>query len=92
MPVKRRLSKANPHRITPDAVLAFYDHNMIGLHRALGLKPWMPSPLDVFQVEPPAWASGPCAAFWPVAWGLRLDLEGKGRAIDPPEFQFRAKI
>ena len=45
MPVKRRLSKERPHRITPEAVEAFEAGDYMALHRALGLAPWEASPL-----------------------------------------------
>ena len=47
------------------------------LHRALGLRPWQPSPMDADTDEPPAWRSTVdlWAADWPLVHGLRLELE-----------------
>ena len=47
------------------------------LHRALGLRPWQPSPMDADTDEPPAWrGTGDLwTADWPLAYGLRLELE-----------------
>ncbi len=77
MPLKKRNAKAKPHRVTPEAVEAFRLGDHIGLHRALGLKPWHPNPLDVDDPEPPAWV-GPTHAWaetWRIMAGLRADLE-----------------
>jgi hypothetical protein len=74
MPTKRRLPKERAHRITERAVAAFKAANWLTLHRALGLRPWMPSPLDVKTASPPlgrtAWE-----ACWPLAVELRAELE-----------------
>ena len=45
MPVKRRLDKSRPHRITPEAVEAYRAGDFLALHHALGLRPWECSPL-----------------------------------------------
>ena len=74
MPLKRRAPKARQHRVTPEALVAFQAGDRMGLHRALGLKPWQASPLDV--------SDGPCpwpqntagAASWPLARWLRAEL------------------
>ena len=47
MPLKLRTPKSRPHRITEAAVEAFRAGDELALHRALGLRPWMPSPLEV---------------------------------------------
>jgi hypothetical protein len=47
MPIKRRLSKGKPHRITEDAVAAWLAGDSVLLHRALDLRPWDTSPFDV---------------------------------------------
>ena len=76
MPTKRRTAKGRPHRITPEAVNAFRAGDWIALHRALGLRPWQPSPLEAFTPEPPPdMRGGPWADAWPLAFGLRGKLE-----------------
>lgn len=45
MPVKRRIMKTREYRITPEAIEAFRAGDCRALHRALGLRPWQPSPL-----------------------------------------------
>lgn len=75
MPVKLRQSKQRQHRITPEAVEAFQRGDAMGLHRALGLKPWQPSPFDINSTEPPAWAQGLWVASWGVVAGLLAELE-----------------
>lgn len=62
MPVKKRTAKARRHRITVEAVTAFQAGDRIALHRALGLKPWHPSPLDV--VEGNEYPAGTGGAEW----------------------------
>jgi hypothetical protein len=47
LPVKRRLHKGRPHRITDDAVEAWRSGDSVALHRALDLRPWETSPFDV---------------------------------------------
>ena len=51
------------------------------LHRALGLRPWESSPLDVDDAEPPAWMFSNKTACddWRQAYGLRLELEKAAR-------------
>jgi hypothetical protein len=51
MPVKRRLHKGRPHRITEDAIAAWRAGDYLWLHRALGLHPAQPSPLPL-EIEP----------------------------------------
>ena len=76
MPTKRRITKGRKHRITPEAMAAFRAGDWMGLHRALDLRPWQPSPLDVDKPDPPSYAkSGLWADAWPVAFDLRLKLE-----------------
>ena len=77
MPVKLRQSKQRQHRITPEALEAFQRGDAMGLHRALGLKPWQPSPFDIDGPEPPTWASpGPWRDSWPMVAGLLAELKG----------------
>lgn len=80
MPIKRRAAKGRPHRITRQAVEAFTAGDMLALNRALGLRPWQPSPLDADTPEPPAWAGpGP----WRDGWRLAHDLRGMLEAATP---------
>ena len=79
MPTKRRVAKGREHRITRAALEAFTAQDMLGLHRALGLRPWQPSPLDADTPEPPAWAG----TLWADGWGLAHDLRGKLEAMTP---------
>ena len=74
MPIKRRIRKGREHRVTREAVEAFNAGDAVTLHRALGLKPWEPSPIDADTPEPPDWASGPWAEAWPTAHELRAKL------------------
>jgi len=80
MPVKLRKPKQKAHRVTPEAVAAFKAGDYQSLHRALGLKPWEPSPLPVSvtalgvdQGEPPKWELHPDA--WRQAQVLQRELE-----------------
>lgn len=50
MPVKRRNAKGRRHRITPEAIAAYRARDYMGLHQALGLRPWEISPLPL-EVE-----------------------------------------
>jgi hypothetical protein len=76
MPIKARRAKARQLRITPEAVQGFEAGDVLALHRALGLRPWQASPLDVDGPEPPAWAGRTAwAASWPPAAELRAELE-----------------
>lgn len=79
MPIKRRLNKCREYRVTREAVEAFHAGDAVTLHRALGLKPWQPSPLEADTPNPPDWASGPWAEAWPIAHELR----GKMEAVTP---------
>ena len=79
MPTKRRAAKGRNNRITGQAVEAFMDGDALGLHRALGLRPWQPSPLAADTPEPPAWAG----TLWADGWGLAYDLRGKLEAMTP---------
>lgn len=74
MPIKRRTPKARDHRVTPAAVEAYRAGDWMGLHRALGLRPWQASPLDVPMGNPYPDGS-PWAASWPLAAALRAELE-----------------
>lgn len=76
VPVKRRKAKGRGNRITPEAVNAFKAGDWTGLHQALALRPWEPSPLDAVTPEPPAYTRpGPWADAWPLAFELRCKLE-----------------
>lgn len=79
MPTKRRAAKGKAHRITRQAFEAFTAGDGLALHRALGLRPWQPSPLDADAPEPPAWA-GP---LWADGWRLAHHLRGKLEAMTP---------
>jgi len=77
MPVKRRLGKAREHRITPEAVAAFMAGDFTRLHRALGLKPWEPSPLPR-DIEPLGVDEGPGPqnrTSWAEAWPKVQELQ-----------------
>jgi hypothetical protein len=81
VPVKLRASKVRKHRITPDAIAAFERGDMLGLHRALQLRPWQPSPLPlavsglgVDDDEPGCWPE----ADWRLALDLRRELLAAG--------------
>ncbi|MGE0775204.1 MAG: hypothetical protein AB7G25_07655 [Sphingomonadaceae bacterium] len=73
MPIKRRASKHRDHRITPAAVEAYHSRDWLGLHRALGLKPWQCSPLDAD--DGPCPHNGAWAEDWEMIQGLRRELE-----------------
>jgi hypothetical protein len=76
MPTKRRIAKGRDNRITPEALAAFAAGDWMGLHQALGLRPWQPSPLDTVTPQPPAYARHrPLADAWPLAFELRCKLE-----------------
>lgn len=61
MPTKRRTAKSREHRITPEALAAFKAGDSIRLHRALGLRPWQPSPLEA-DTGPVPWPPRPVSA------------------------------
>lgn len=84
MPVKRRVQKLKPHRITPAAIEAFKAGDYLGLHRALGLKPWEPSPLpptEPLGVDPKQRPSGTSARAegWAKAVELQRELKAAAR-------------
>ncbi len=82
MPVKLRHPKARQHRITEAAVAAFSAGDVIGLHRALGLRPWVPSPLEVVEGEAPPWPPGSGGAMaWPLAVELQRELLALGAVM-----------
>ncbi len=61
-------------RITPEAVTAYRDGDVITLQRELRLPPWHPSPIDAVGQSPfPSSSAG--ARFWPAAVALREALE-----------------
>ncbi|MCC8972161.1 hypothetical protein [Bradyrhizobium brasilense] len=73
MPVKRRVSKRRSFTLTPEVSAAFEAGDQLALHRALGLKPWQPSPLRD-DLEGPA-PYGPPELCWnqarPLVAGIR---------------------
>lgn len=74
MPIKRRTPKNRDHAITPEAIEAYRRGDKTALHRALGLKPWMASPLH--GVGPCPWPKGTAGeTTWPLIIGLRAELE-----------------
>ncbi len=84
MPVKLRTPKARAHRITPAAIDAYVAGDYLGLHRALGLRPWEPSPLPLavtpLGVDPdrPGDAGKwPVRADWDLAASLQLELRAQ---------------
>lgn len=74
MPIKRRLAKGIAHKITPEAIEAFRAGDWLGLHRALGLAPWQPSPIDTDTPEPPAWATQRGKTGWAEEWPMVFEL------------------
>jgi hypothetical protein len=83
VPTKRRTPKLRDHRVTEAAVAAFLAGDRLALHRALGLKPWQPSPIDATEAEPPAWA-GPMDG-WRAGWQLARALREKLEAAHQPD-------
>ena len=76
MPAKRTRSKARAHRVTPEAVRAYQARDWGALHRALGLKPWEASPLDINASEnAQRRPKSPWAQSVPQAVELRSELE-----------------
>lgn len=68
---KRRLSKGRA-LINAEAIAAFKAKDAGALHRALGLKPWEPSPLDcVGECDRPGTAY---ALAWPKVAQIRATL------------------
>ncbi len=88
MPAKRRTAKARPHRITEEAIAAFSSGDRLGVHRALNLPPWVPSPLDVSEDEESPWpaASGGSLS-WPFAVELRRELLAAGAKMPTRAWQ-----
>ena len=74
MPVKRRLAKVKENRITPAAVIAFRAGDREALHRALALRPWEVSPLDVHEGESPWPGNSGGAQSWEKAKLLSAEL------------------
>ena len=80
MPVKHRLRKQRPHRITPAAIEAFEAGDYLRLHRALGLGPHQPSPLPE-SIEPLGVNPDrepieyPPGAAWRQEWPLAVELQ-----------------
>ena len=91
MPVKLRRPKDRKHRVTEAAVDAYRRGDLLALHRSLGLKPWMPSPLPLSVTAlgvdpdyPPGEGPGECnRADWDLAIGLQQELQQES-AISPP--------
>ncbi|MGX5839759.1 hypothetical protein ACWGTI_03430 [Mesorhizobium sp. ArgA1] len=75
--MKRRTSKAKRYRITPEAIAYFKAGDEIMLDRALGIRPWEPSPLFVNGPTPPDWArpTDSWSVHWDEIWELRQQLE-----------------
>ena len=74
MPLKRKTSKQRDTRITPEAVEAYRAGDEMALHRALGLKPWEPSPIDAIGNCP--WSEGSGGSLsWAKVKALRGELE-----------------
>lgn len=74
MPVKKRTSKHRDHVVTAAAVDAYRAGDWNGLHRALALRPWHPSPLDAVG-DPPAYLAGVQRDWWNMAVELRTELD-----------------
>jgi hypothetical protein len=73
VPIKRRTPKRRDHPITPEAISAFRRGDEAALHRALGLKPWHPSPLQAGGDSP--WTGSSMGAkSWALATELRAEL------------------
>ena len=81
MPTKRTpIKRTQKHPITPEAAKYFAIGDWGALHRALGLKPWQTSPLDVLTPEPPDWMTNERSREdWRAAYGLRSALQSAGR-------------
>ena len=95
MPVKRRIQKNRPHRITPEAIAAWEAGDFDALHCALGLRPWERSPLPrtltalgVDQGPPPEWEN-PQTSTWAMAQNLQRELleaaGGKMPTVEAPD-------
>ena len=83
MPTKRtKRVRTQGRRITPAALEAFKAGDPISLHRALGLKPWDRSPLDIdLAVKPPTEPRATAyLQTWPQAYELREALEAALRS------------
>jgi hypothetical protein len=76
MPTKRRRLANRQVGIPPAALEAWRVGDFHKLNRALGIRPWQPSPFDVTSREPPASApvNTPFYDAWPHAWALREAL------------------
>ena len=75
MPAKRRVGKMRALAITPEAVEAFRAGDWIALHRALRLRPWEASPLDVQPGDEELTPGSAGARSVPVALELRERLK-----------------
>src|SRR5262245_17777023 len=81
-----RITRLPPRdRITPEAIAAFRANDRMGLHLALGLKPWEMSPLEVHRKPEPSRDSPyPWVRSWWKAKRLRQKLEA---ALTPEELK-----
>jgi hypothetical protein len=73
VPTKRRKLSARPLGISAAAIEAWRAGDWLGLHRALSLRPWEPSPFDTIGELPPEDAR-PWRASWPRVAELRKAL------------------
>jgi hypothetical protein len=80
VPIKSRRSRERAHRITPAALEAYAASDRLALDKALGLKPWQVSPLDVDD-GPAPWPAGSGGALsWALALALRAELVAANRS------------
>jgi hypothetical protein len=78
---RRRARPAAATRITAGAIAAWKAGDYMDLHRALALRPWEPSPLDVNPERPPQ----PDGRMWTAAWPLVAELRRELlRLVGPP--------
>lgn len=75
MPTKRTRRSRGVAGISADAIDAYRQGDVVALHRALGLRPWDVSPLEVDDGPSPWPASAGGARSWPMAQVLRTELE-----------------
>lgn len=71
MSAKSRIVMKTDRAISIDALNAFRSGAREDLHRALDLRPWQPSPLDIESPQPPAWCVG---TRWEKHWQISRDL------------------
>ena len=78
---RKRKSRRAGARITPAVIEAFIAGDKPTLDRLLGIKPWMPSPLEADSPEPPEWSKRDGTAWtaaWPEVYALRREIEHAG--------------